>query len=332
MAEMSAFARARNARADAFPDEIGFETAPMVAVLMAVRDGERFLDRQIESIARQRSVRIDLWVSDDGSRDGSMDILRRTAESWTLGRVRLVDGPQRGFAENFRSLMTRGDVEAEYYAFCDQDDVWEEDKLAHAVAWLKTQAPDLPALYCSRTRIISIDGETIGLSPLFPRAPGFRNALVQSIAGGNTMVMNRAAHDLLLEASRRTPFVSHDWWCYLIVSGAGGAVHYSAQSRIGYRQHDGNLVGQNNTWRARMSRLGFMIRGRFRDWNDRNAAGLAACEDLLTDDARKALALFERARSRLLVTRLVSLRQSGVYRQTILGGLGLYAACVLKRL
>lgn len=305
---------------------------PLVAVLMAVCNGERFLAQQIRSISLQKSVRVDLWVSDDGSRDASTDIVRRVAETWRLGRVRLVEGPQRGFAENFRSLLVRAEINADYYAFCDQDDVWDDDKLAHAVAWLKTQASDRPALYCSRTRIISADGETVGQSPLFSRAPSFRNALVQSIAGGNTMVMNRAARELLLEASRRTGFVSHDWWCYMLVSGAGGNVFYCPEPRIAYRQHEDNLVGQNNTWRARMSRIGFLLRGRFRNWTDVNLAGLEVCRDLLTDDARVALNHFEDARKRRFPGCLRSLRRSGVYRQTVFGELGLYAACAIGRL
>lgn len=303
-----------------------------VAVLMAVRDGELFLVQQLASLARQRSVDVDLWISDDGSRDASLDIVRRAAATWGLGRVRLLDGPRQGFAENFRSLMTRAEIEADCYAFCDQDDVWEEDKLAHAVAWLETQPAHRPALYCSRTRIISCDGKTIDHSPLFSRAPSFRNAIVQSIAGGNTMVMNRAARNLLLEASRRTGFVSHDWWCYLMVSGAGGSVHYCPDPRIGYRQHEDNLVGQNNTWRARMSRLHHLVRGRFKDWNDKNIAGLELCEDLLTVDSRRVLAHFSDSRRRKLPGRLLSLWRSGAYRQTAIGELGLYVACVIGRL
>jgi len=303
-----------------------------VAVLMAVRDGEVFLAQQLASLARQGSVGVDLWISDDGSRDASVDVVRQAAETWALGRVHLLDGPRRGFAENFRSLMTRDEIDADFYAFCDQDDVWDEDKLAHAVDWLAAQTPGRPALYCSRTRIISADGETIDYSPLFSRVPSFRNALVQSIAGGNTMVMNRAARNLLMEASRRTAFVSHDWWCYLMVSGAGGSVHYCPDPRIGYRQHDDNLVGQNNTWRARMSRLGFLIRGRFQDWNDRNIAGLEACADMLTGDARQVLEHFRESRRRKLPGRLISLWRSGAYRQTVIGELGLYVACVIGRL
>jgi hypothetical protein len=145
--------------------------------------------------------------------------------------------------------------------------------------------------------------------------------------------MNRAAREILVEASRRTSFVSHDWWSYIIITGVGGAVHYSPVAKIGYRQHAGNAIGKNNSWRARIGRLGQLLNGRFADWNDRNLAGLAACEDMLGQEARETMRLFSQARSSSsLVTRLRMLKRSGVYRQTLFGHIGLYVACILKRL
>lgn len=307
-------------------------TGRRVAVLMAVRNGERFLAVQIASILSQRMDEIDLWISDDGSEDGTDAIVERVARDWAKGSVHRFHGPRRGFAENYRALMTQRDIDADYVAFCDQDDDWEEDKLSTAIAWLERQPPGLPCLYCSRTRIINEDGESTGTSPLFPRQPSFRNALVQSIAGGNTMVMNRAAHVAVREASSRTSFVSHDWWCYQIVTGVGGTVHYSPDPKIGYRQHSGNLVGENNSWRARIFRLRSMAQGRFQRWNERNIAALCACRDMLTPEATRVVELFQGARKGPFWSRLIALRRSGVYRQTFLGHAGLYLACIVGKL
>ncbi|MCT8997407.1 glycosyltransferase family 2 protein [Chelativorans intermedius] len=301
-----------------------------IAVLLATYNGARFLERQIGTLARQTAGTIDIWASDDGSTDGSRAVLEKTAGLWQRGEFHILDGPGCGYAENFRSLMTNPQIEADYVAFCDQDDEWDEDKLEEALSWLCRQ--EAPALYCSRTRIITSRGETTGLSPLFPRPPDFRNAIVQSIAGANTMVMNRAAWQVVREASRRTSFVSHDWWCYIMVSGVGGVVHYSPQPKIGYRQHDGNQIGENSSWRARMSRISHLMRGRFMDWNTRNLAALEACGDMLSPSARKTAALFAEARTGRLVGRLGALRRSGVYRQTVLGQIGLLAACILRKL
>lgn len=305
---------------------------PRFAVVMAVLNGERFLPAQLDTIEKQTVPIIDLWISDDGSTDGSQQIVTEAAATWSKGECRLVSGPSAGFAENFRSLMLNPEIDGDYVAFSDQDDLWDGNKLQRALTWLERQPADRPALYCSRTRSVSANGEYVGMSPEFQQPPAFSNAIVQSIAGGNTMVMNRSAWRLVREAASRTSFVSHDWWCYLIVTGAGGAVHYSATSDIGYRQHDDNLVGANNSWQARMSRLSGLFQGQFAQWNDQNLQALAACDDLLTPDARRIVDAFRAARNGSLLSRLTALRRSGAHRQTRAGQIGLYLACILGRL
>jgi glycosyltransferase involved in cell wall biosynthesis len=301
-------------------------------VLLATYNGERFLGEQLDTLRAQTVEALDVWASDDGSSDRTEAILDAAATSWNAGTFRRLRGPGTGFADNFRSLILNPDIIADHYAFCDQDDLWDADKLAVAGAWLETLAPGEAGVYCSRTRIVDLDGRTKGLSPLFARAPSFRNAIVQSIAGANTMVLNRAAWRLLVEASRETSFISHDWWTYLVVTGAGGTVRYSAEPRIGYRQHADNLVGSNNGLSARIARYKFLLRGRFAGWMERNLDGLRRCDHLLTEDARGVLARLERVHSGSLRTRLVNLVRSGAYRQSMPANLGLYFACLMGKL
>jgi glycosyltransferase involved in cell wall biosynthesis len=303
-----------------------------VAVLACIYNGEPFLGEQLASLAAQTYPDIDLILSDDGSTDGSRERLATFGSSWRKGRFEIVQGPGKGFAENFRSQLVNESIEAEYFAFCDQDDVWAPEKLSTAVDWLSRQPPDGPALYCSRTRIVDNSGRPVAYSPLFTAPPSFRNAIVQSIAGGNTMVMNAAARRLMAEASRRSSFVSHDWWCYMMVTGAGGAFRYDPVPLIDYRQHAGNLVGSNDSILSRLGRSTFLLRGGFSDWTDRNIAGLRACEDLLTDEARGVLDRFDRLRRMFLPRRLIELRRSGLHRQTAFGQISLYIASAINRL
>ena len=270
--------------------------------------------------------------SDDGSTDGTLAILADWRNRWAKGSFELLAGPQNGFAENFRSLISNRDIKADYFAFCDQDDLWEADKLERAVGWMLTRDSAAPLLFCSRTLTISESGKPIGQSPLFRREPSFRNALVQSLAGGNTMVFNLAARDCLAIASDRTNFVSHDWWSYLLVTGAGGIVQYSTSPLVRYRQHAGNLVGANTSWRARCVRLSLLFRGQFAEWTENNLQGLDRNRDLLTPDAIAALEPFVRARKGNLVSRIRNLRRSGVYRQTMLGTVLLWCAVVFGRM
>lgn len=303
-----------------------------VAIVLAAYNGERFLDEQLETLRRQQVERIDIWASDDGSTDGTRAILEKARQNWRLGTFQIIDGPRQGFAENFRSLILNKEIAADFYAFCDQDDLWDEDKLAVALDWLQALSPGRAGVYCSRTRTVDLQGKAIGMSPLFSRAPSFRNAIVQSIAGANTMVLNHPAWALLAEASRENSFVSHDWWTYLIVTGAGGEVHYSPQPHIGYRQHPENIVGSNTGLNARLSRYRFLLRGRFSMWMEQNLTGLRRCEHLLTEDARAVLADMERVHSGAVPTRLAALVRSGAYRQSLVANLGLYAACLLGKL
>ena len=298
---------------------------------MATFEGEKYIDEQLRSIEAQDWPEIDIWASDDGSTDGTVKLLERWAARWSRGRFVVLTGPNRGFADNFRSLLTNPDIEAEYVCFCDQDDIWLSDKTHAAVATLAPSG-DRPALYCARTIIADERGHELLRSPLFRRPPNFANALVQSIGGGNTMVMNRAAHRLVQRAAERTRFVSHDWFSYLMVAGAGGDVTYAETPHVRYRQHPGNLVGSNHGWRAFAERVLAAFGGRFSTWNEDNVRALEVCRDMLTPEAAATLEMFREARRGPLWERLHKLRQSGVYRQTRFGQLTLYAAGLLGKL
>jgi hypothetical protein len=120
-------------------------------------------------------------------------------------------GPQQGFVKNFLSLACDPSLSFDFYAYCDQDDVWEPDKLARAVERLSRAPPHIAAMYCSRTMLIDDEGKTLSYSRAYRRKPSFRNALVQSIASGNTIVFNDAARRLLMVCGSRAKVPSHDW-------------------------------------------------------------------------------------------------------------------------
>jgi glycosyltransferase involved in cell wall biosynthesis len=305
-------------------------TSGRVAILLATRNGATFLDEQLRSLADQTWPSIDIRASDDGSTDDTPAILSQWRGRWAKGDFTISDGPGVGFAENFRFLLASDARDADYFAFCDQDDVWEPGKLETAIAWMRSQNETVPLLFCSRTLTVSQRGDVVGMSPLFHRDPSFRNALVQSLAGGNTMVLNRAARNLVALASSRTSFVSHDWWTYQVVTGGGGVVRYCREPLVRYRQHAGNLVGANTSISARLGRLKFLLGGGFARWSDINLEGLAQNRDLLVPDALAALDLFSRARHGNVFGALANLRRSGVYRQTPQGTLAMWAATVFR--
>lgn len=303
-----------------------------VAIFLCTYRGQSYLAEQLNSFFNQTYSNWEVWASDDGSDDGTCGILDAYKKKWSSGRLNIQAGPARGAAINFLSLTCSAHVKADYYAYSDQDDVWEADKLERAVRWLSSVPPQIPALYCSRARLIDSQNSEIGLSPLFSRPPSFANALIQNIASGNTMVFNEAARDLLCDAGESVPCVIHDWWVYMVVTGCGGKVFYDSHPTIRYRQHDDNLIGINASWRARFKRAWMYCQGRFRCWSDGNIAALYTLQAKLTSENREILEVFARAREMSLIPRLCHLKRSGIYRQTVLGNMGLIAAAILKKI
>ncbi|MEY2594585.1 MAG: hypothetical protein RI972_2274 [Pseudomonadota bacterium] len=307
-------------------------TPPKVAVLMCTMQGQRFLAEQLNSIATQTHPNWEIWASDDGSDDHTHSILEYYQEHWGEDRLSIHAGPAVGSTANFLSLTCRADIDTEFFAYADQDDIWEADKLERAMKWLQTVPRHVPALYGSRTQLVDERNQYIGYSPLFNRSPSFENALVQNVAGGNTMVFNRAARDLLRRAGDQVQVVAHDWWAYMVITGCGGRVHYDPYPTVRYRQHGDNQVGANISWGARLVRLRLLLKGRFRAWTDENVRALETIRPLLTEDSRTVLEDFDRSRHGSLWSRVSGLWLAGVYRQTILGNLGLVAAAILRKL
>jgi glycosyltransferase involved in cell wall biosynthesis len=302
-----------------------------IAILMGTYQGERFLAEQLESLWHQTHRNWSLWVSDDGSTDATIEIIKEF-QARTQATVTVLHGPRKGFLCNFMSLICNRSIDADFYSFADQDDRWLPEKLERALSWQSKQASNVPALYCTRTRTVTADGTVVGFSPLFRRRPSFSNALVQSIAGANTMLMNRAARDLIVKAGKDVDVPSHDWWAYLLTSGAGGVVGYDAIAEIDYRQHEGNQVGSNSDLRARLKRLQMLRTGRFRKWSQQHLVALTAAEHLLTEDSRRKLQLFRQLHSDVFPKNLRALYSAGLYRQTIVGNIGLAVAALLRQI
>lgn len=307
-------------------------TAPAkVAILLSTYNGERFLVEQLDSLLAQTYRNWVIYASDDGSVDSTLAILREYQERVGSERLFILSGPRQGFAKNFMSLVKSPLVVADYFAFCDQDDVWLPNKLEKGLAFMAGASAELPVLYCTRTHLIDEAGNSIGFSPLFSKTPSFANALVQSLAGANTMLLNRPALELLKRTDDRAIIISHDWWAYILVSGCAGKVIYDAEPSILYRQHGGNLIGSNSGLLDRLARITKMLKGTFKHWNDSNLDALGSFGSSLSGKCQVTLRHFVCARNARLLRRIYLLRKAGVYRQTAFGNIGLFVASIINR-
>lgn len=304
-----------------------------VVVLLALHNGKNCLPDQLYSLKSQTHRDWSLIVSDDASTDAGADLVRCFARAEKHHKVVLISGPDRGFAANFMHLVRRAEPNSPFVAFSDQDDAWLPEKLEHGLKKLACIPAGKPAIYCGRTWVCGPNLRKLHPSPNFHKPPGFSNAIVQSIGGGNTMIMNGAALRLIQIASHKVDrVISHDWWAYQVVSGAGGTVIYDEEPMVLYRQHDDNVIGAANSVWATLRRLGMVLSGDFKKWNDTNMRALDACRHVLTPENRQILDAFSLAKAAPFFIRARIIRRIGVRHQTRLGNAGLWLATVLNRI
>lgn len=192
------------------------ENLPRLEVLVSTWNGEPFVREQLESLFRQEGAfHLHIRVRDDGSSDDTVHRVSEVTQRFA-GRpdrtCAIESGENLGFVRSFFTLLSCADEQADYVAFCDQDDVWLPNKLARAIEALRAVQEDKadpstpaspPLLYTSRLQLVDRSLQPIGYSRLAGRAPAFANALVENIVTGATLVMNQAARRLVLQGLSR---------------------------------------------------------------------------------------------------------------------------------
>lgn len=210
-----------------------------VSVLLSSYNGVDYIKEQIDSILQQEvnSFGLTLYVRDDGSKDNTKIILKK----YYMSEAQLVFGDNVGVVASFLELL-KSVREVDYIAFADQDDYWMPNKINKAIGKL-TNYQNVPGLYCSRLDVVNSKLEHLFYSSIPNKKLELQNALVENIATGCTIVINKKAIELLRNnMPDPNNVVMHDWWFYLVIS-AFGKVVYDTESTILYRQHGNNVEG-----------------------------------------------------------------------------------------
>lgn len=304
---------------------------PRVAILMATFENARFLPEQLASIRAQDHANIALYVSRDCDTPEMGRVLAEHAPAFGPERFFVRPGPRKGCAANFLSLTADPRIDASYFAYSDQDDVWEPDKLSRAIAALEGAPADTSALYGARSRLIDENGRDLGLAPWHgAKPPSFPNALAQNILSGHTMVMNRAARDLVRAAG--APGVPwHDWWTYMLVSGADGHVIYDSRPAARHRQHAANRTGAARRLRDYARRLSAALNGEMAAANAANIRALRGARALLSPGNRRILDACEAALTAPVPAKLRALWTLGVRRHSLLRNIHWFLALSARR-
>lgn len=223
---------------------------PMAEILMPTYNGARFVGEQIDSLLAQTDGRWHLTVSDDGSSDGTPDILDDYARRYPEKISRVVSGQRFGNArDHFYWLMRQ--CGADYIMTCDQDDVWQADKVHLTIEALRTAekevGPETPVLVFTDSAPVDVNLNPISPSLMTmqrqnPRLTDYRNLLFQNIVTGGTMGLNRALKELATACDGLEKTIMHDWWMALVAARFGKMVYVDRATTL-YRQHGDNSVG-----------------------------------------------------------------------------------------
>lgn len=217
----------------------------MVAILLAVYNGEKYLKEQIESILSQTFTDFKIIIRDDGSKDSSVSIIQDYCNKYPQKIFALNGKPTGGAAKNFAALLDHCDED--YIMFCDQDDVWLPDKIEKTLAAMKAAENGGKTPVLVHTDLMVVDQNLTVISQSFFNFQQLKQnnvtlprLLVQNYVTGCTIMINRA----LRQKCGNIPdeCIMHDWWLALIASLFGKVICINEATML-YRQHDDNQVG-----------------------------------------------------------------------------------------
>jgi rhamnosyltransferase len=218
------------------------EVLEKVAILMSTYNGQRYLLDQLKSIELQDYGNIELFVRDDGSSDDTISILREFEKSSVIP-VTIFQGENVGPAQGFWKLLHNENIKAKYYAYCDQDDIWDPDKVSSAISML--QANQTNVLYFSNFRLIDGSSKILKAQVRTKRPViTLQRLFISGIAQGCAMVMTNVLRDKLCHATI-TALPMHDL-VTMIYGFEMGKVVYDPCPRFSYRSHSGNVVEKRN--------------------------------------------------------------------------------------
>ncbi|MFB2813181.1 glycosyltransferase family 2 protein [Shewanella xiamenensis] len=231
-----------------------------VAVLMSTFNGAFYLKEQLESLRCQTYSNFILYVRDDGSSDETLNIIK----NFEGLNIRIVEDSvgNVGPASSFLRLLSC--IEADYYFFCDQDDVWFNDKIERAILHIEESADSdsMSILYHSDLTLVDSNLNNLGSSfhnydKVNPEEFVNNNILlIQNCVVGCTSAFNRNLRDMAINylPIDSRDITMHDWWLALFARYFG-VLLYDPKPSIYYRQHQSNVSGSSIKSKKLFSRV-----------------------------------------------------------------------------
>lgn len=212
-----------------------------VNVLISTYNGEKYIEEQLKSIEEQSYRNIKIYVRDDGSTDHTVEILKKWEDQ---NKIIFSQGPNVGYGKSFLTLLAQSD-EGDYWAFCDQDDIWLKDKIKWAVEWLEKQQKNcsIPLMYhgafAETDENLNITGEYLPPNYKYD----FRRSITECVHMGFSTVFNKQLRQEMLKCNIDN-LVTHDWWAELIVMEFG-QVYFDSRISSWHRRLNDSVSGMN---------------------------------------------------------------------------------------
>ena len=217
-----------------------------VDILLATYNGDKFLQKQINSILKQSYQCWNLLIGDDGSDDRTIEIVNGYISRYPE-KIKLFGGSTRlGPCRNFNRLLQQSN--ADYIMFCDQDDIWLPDKIKLSLETMQgaeKNHPEIPVLVHTDLKIIDANDRIVANSfwrtiRLNPDKRNTIDLLGTSNTNGNTILMNKKLKESINSIPEKA--IMHDWWSAIVAAEFGLIIPLKQQTVL-YRQHDRNSVG-----------------------------------------------------------------------------------------
>ena len=302
----------------------------MIVILLSTYNGEKYLKDQLDSIFSQTYKDFEIIARDDGSNDETINILKSY-------NIKILDTDKNlGAKLSFSTLLNYAvkNTDAEYFVFCDQDDIWKSDKIEKTIATMKELEKtnsDLPLLV--HTDLEVVDEKLNVLNKSFwkyekrdPSLNSINRLIMQSTVTGCTMMINRKLAEMSLPISENS--IMHDWWISMVASSFG-KIAYLEESTISYRQHSSNDTGSKKFGLSLILKkaINFLFYDELYKHLDRNInqaeSFLNQYESLLDIDTKNMLKDFVSIKEKSFLEKRKILFKHDILKQGIIRNMGL---------
>lgn len=230
---------------------------PKVAIMMSTYNGERFIEQQLDSLVKQQKVCIYIFIRDDGSTDNTIKVIENFKVKRNFRDIYLTKGKNVGYAKSFLNIVKDIPECYDYYFYCDQDDIWDIDKITIATNVLK----DTKSVYVSSLRYVDDNLNTIKIREYKDIPTTLPSIFTRMRFAGCTMGFTPEivhAAKILLNNFQYI-YITHDAFILSLCEALGGTIYVDQKPHISYRRSDSSITpgGRNflNRLRYELKRI-----------------------------------------------------------------------------